>query len=98
MAERQEPRVRLSVPDHIGIVVKDLDQAIGYYGSLFGWGPFQVQEVDMKGLTFRGQPGSGRFKVAYARSGSIVIEVFQGLEGEKKVNTVGMGDAIIANL
>jgi len=82
MAERQEPRLRLPSPNHIGIVVKDMDQAIRYYSSLFGWGPFQVQEADMKMLTFRGRPGSGRFKIAYGPSDSIVIELFQVLEGE----------------
>ena len=84
MTERQEPRVKLPPPSHLGIVVKDMDQAMEYYGSIFGWGPFQVQEVDMKILpfTFRGQPGSGRFKVATARLGSMVIELFQDLEGE----------------
>ena len=85
MAEqRQEPRVKLPLPNHLGIVVKDMNQAIEYYSSIFGWGPFQVQEVDMKmfKLTFRGQPGSGRFKVAVGRSGSMVIELFQVLEGE----------------
>jgi len=82
MAERQEPRLRLTSPNHIGIVVKDMDQAIGYYSSLFGWGPFRVHEGDMKMATFRGQPGSGRFKMAIGRSDSMVIELFQPLEGE----------------
>jgi methylmalonyl-CoA/ethylmalonyl-CoA epimerase len=84
MAERQEPRVKLPSPFHLGIVVKDLDQAIGYYDSLFGWGPFKVQEIDMKKFpfTFRGKPGSGRFKVAAGQSGSMLIELFQVIEGE----------------
>jgi methylmalonyl-CoA/ethylmalonyl-CoA epimerase len=84
MAERPEPRVKLPSPNHLGIVVKDIDQATEYYSSIFGWGPFQVQEVDMKmfPFTFRGQPGSGRFKVAIAQLGSIVVELFQVLEGE----------------
>ena len=83
MPEQQEPRVKLPPPNHIGIVVKDMDQAMEYYAT-FGWGPFQVYELDMKmlGFIFRGQLGSGRFKVAIAWSGSMVIELFQILEGE----------------
>jgi methylmalonyl-CoA/ethylmalonyl-CoA epimerase len=84
MAERPEPRMKLPPPNHLGIVVKDIDQATEYYSSTFGWGPFQVQELDMKTvpLLFRGKPGSGRFKVAIARLGSMVIELFQVMEGE----------------
>ncbi|MBM4463583.1 MAG: hypothetical protein FJ012_09715, partial [Chloroflexi bacterium] len=43
MTERQEPTVRVTSPNHIGIVVKDIDQAVEYYSSMFGWGPFQIQ-------------------------------------------------------
>ena len=84
MAERQESRVKLPAPSHLGIVVKDMDQAMEYYSSTFGWGPFQVQELDMKmiPLLLRGKPGSGRFKAATAWVGSMVIELFQVLEGE----------------
>ncbi len=69
----------------MGIVVKDLDKAIPYYDTLFGWGPFQVREMDLKrfpGFIFRGKPGTGRFKVGMGRSGSMIIELFQPLEGE----------------
>ena len=85
MAEREKRRARLPAPSHMGIVVKDLDEAIRYYDTLFGWGPFQVREMDLKrfpGFVFRGQPGTGRFKVAIGRSGPMVIELFQPLEGE----------------
>jgi len=84
MTERQEPTVRVTSPNHIGIVVKDIDQAVEYYSSMFGWGPFQIQELDMKMVPFifRGKPGSGRFKVAITRLGSLVVELFQALEGE----------------
>jgi methylmalonyl-CoA/ethylmalonyl-CoA epimerase len=84
MAKQKESRVKLPAPNHLGIVVKDMDQAMEYYSSTFGWGPFEVQEVDMKmfPFTFRGQPGSGRFKVAIARLGSMVVELFQVLEGD----------------
>lgn len=85
MTEREKPRVRLPAPSHMGIVVKDLDEAIRYYDTLFGWGPFQVRATDLKrfpGFIFRGQPATGRFKVAIAQSGPMVIELFQPLEGE----------------
>ncbi len=85
MTEVREPRVRLPAPSHMGIVVKDLEQAVPYYESLFGWGPFRARTMDLKrfpGFFFRGQPAACRFRVAIGQSGSMVVELFQPLEGE----------------
>ena len=82
MTEQQQPRVKLPPVQQIGIVVKDMDRAIEYYSSNFGWGPFQIQEVKMKGFTYRGEAGSCRLKMAIAQSGPIEIELIQVLEGE----------------
>ncbi len=49
MANQQEPIVKLPPVEQIGIVVKDMDQAIDYYSSTFGWGPFHVMDLEMKG-------------------------------------------------
>ena len=78
----QEPRVKLPPVDQIGIVVKDIDRAIEYYSSTFGWGPFRVQESEIKGFTHRGKKGNCRLKIAFARSGPVEIELIQVLEGE----------------
>ncbi|MCX5999243.1 MAG: VOC family protein [Chloroflexi bacterium] len=80
----EKPRFKLPPPHHIGIVVDDMERAIRYYGSVFGWGPFQVREVDMGvlHLTWRGQPARGRFKAAVGQSGPMAIELFQVLEGQ----------------
>ena len=85
MTTAEEARVNLPSPSHMGIVVKNVDEAVHYYTTLFGWGPFQVREVDTKeyrDFFFRGKPATGRFKVAIGRNGSMVVELFQALEGE----------------
>ena len=82
MAKRPVPRVKLPQLDQICIVVKDLDRAVQYYSSVFGWGPFQVVEYETKGMTYRGQKGDCRLKLAFAQSGSVEIELIQVLEGE----------------
>ncbi|GAF80790.1 unnamed protein product [marine sediment metagenome] len=82
MAKKQEPRVKLPPVEQVGIVVKDMERAMEYYSSTFGWGPFQVMELEMKGATYRGQPCDCRLKLAFARSGPIEIELIQVLEGE----------------
>ena len=82
MAKQQEPRVKLPPVEQIGFVVKDIDKAIEFYSSVFGWGPFRVYESEMKGFTYRGQKGDCRLKTAFAKSGPIEIELIQVLEGE----------------
>jgi methylmalonyl-CoA/ethylmalonyl-CoA epimerase len=78
----QEPAVRLPPVEQIGIVVRDADQAAEYFTSTFGWGPFKISEVEMKGFTYGGRTGDCRLKMAFARSGDVEIELIQVLEGE----------------
>jgi 4-hydroxyphenylpyruvate dioxygenase-like putative hemolysin len=82
MTEQQESRVKLPPVDQIGIVVKDMDRAIEYYQSTFGWGPFSVMELELKGFTYRGKTGDCRLKLAMGKSGPMEIELIQVLEGE----------------
>lgn len=82
MAKQKEPTVELPPVEQIGIVVKDTDQAMDYYSATFGWGPFNVMELEMKGATYRGQKCDCKLKLAFARSGPIEIELIEVLEGE----------------
>ncbi len=74
--------IELPPVQQVGFVVKDVDKAVEYYSATFGWGPFRVQEYDLKGYTFRGKTGDCRLKVAFAQSGPIEIEFIEVLEGE----------------
>jgi len=67
---------------HIGIVVKDLDAAMDYYGSVFGLGPFQTETYELKPFIYKGEPANARVRAAIAYSGSVFIELVQVLEGE----------------
>jgi methylmalonyl-CoA/ethylmalonyl-CoA epimerase len=78
----KEPAVRLPPVEQIGIVVRDADQAAKFFASTFGWGPFKISEVEMKGFTHGDQTGDCRLKMAFARSGDVEIELIEVLEGE----------------
>ncbi|MDM8000075.1 MAG: VOC family protein [Dehalococcoidia bacterium] len=78
----KEPAVRLPPVEQIGIVVSDVDQAVKYFTSAFGWGPFKVSESQLKGVSYEGRTGDCRLKMAFAKSGNIEIELIQVLEGE----------------
>lgn len=82
MAKEQEPRVKLPPVDQIGIVVEDVDKAVEFYSSVFGWGPFEIREFDNRGFIYRGRPVDCRLKMGFVRSGSVEIELIQVLEGE----------------
>lgn len=82
MAEPKKPRVQLPPVQQLGFVVKDVDKAVEYYSSVFGWGPFDIFELSLKGFTYRGKQGDSRLKIAMAQQGAIQIELIEVLEGE----------------
>ena len=82
MAEQKAPRVKLPPVEQIGIVVEDMDKAIEYYSSVFGWGPFEVRDFGSMPYTYRGQVSNAHLKLAFAKSGPLEIELIQVLEGE----------------
>jgi len=79
---KREPKIKLPPLEQIGIVVKDIDKAIEYYTTIFGWGPFEIRDLNLDGYTYRGKKGSCRLKLALYKSGSVEIELIQVLEGE----------------
>lgn len=74
--------INLPPPDQIGIVVKDVDAAVDYYSSTFGWGPFHTLEMPLEGFTYKGKSGNCRLKLAFAQSGPLEIELLEVLEGD----------------
>ena len=74
--------MKLPPVEQIGIVVRNVEQSAKVYGSVFGWGPFQISEVDLKGCLYRGRPTDCRLKMATAQSGPLEIELIEVLDGE----------------
>lgn len=68
-------------PDHIGIVVRDLDKAVAYYESI-GIGPFIPRKMTTpEEMSVYGKP-TPKFmvKIAFASVGPINIELVQPVE------------------
>jgi methylmalonyl-CoA/ethylmalonyl-CoA epimerase len=66
------------------VVVRDVDKAVRHFEELLGIGPFAVYTVDssdMPGVTYRGEPGDYRVKVAMTRVGGGVIELIENQRG-----------------
>ncbi len=81
MSEQNEPLVRLKPVDQFGIVVKDLDKAVQFYSSIFGWGPFKTMEFEMD-IGYKGKDWSIRQRTAHGKTGDVEIELIQVLRGE----------------
>src|SRR3990172_751686 len=81
MSEQKEPLVRLKPPEQIGIVVKDLDRAMEFYSSNFGWGPFRTSEFEMD-IDYKGKDWKIRQRIAHAQCGAVEIELYHVLQGE----------------
>lgn len=82
MAKQQRPRVKLPPVEQIGIVVKDIEKTADYYTSTFGIGPFQIQDIALDDVMLYGRSVKTKFKIAFAHSGQVEIELIQPVEGD----------------
>ena len=64
----------------IAVVVKDIDQAIGYYQSL-GIGPFKAVPMQLTDRWFRGEPAEFKSKAMIAKLGAVGFELIQPVVG-----------------
>ena len=70
----------------VGVVVRDLDRALEGLTKIFGIGPFGTIEWPPEGRTleryYHGQPGNFTARMAFAKLGSVELELIQPLKGE----------------
>jgi catechol 2,3-dioxygenase-like lactoylglutathione lyase family enzyme len=66
--------------DQVGYVVRNLEESLPFYEGLFG--PFDVGEVPMEDVLYRGDRIDCKLKIATNNDGPIEIELIQVLEGE----------------
>jgi len=97
MAEAAGQSAGFAMPgvDQVGIVVRNLDQAIEMYSSIWGIGPWDVQNVEFGDVTVRGKPASLKARIGFAQLGPVQIELIQPLEGrsiyDEHLETKGEG-------
>jgi hypothetical protein len=73
-------RFGLGVPDQISIPVADVDEAAARYAQVFG--AFDVFEVSMPDITFRGRSSEVSLKLGFAHCGPWEIELVEVLSGD----------------
>ena len=82
MSQGKNQPIKLPPVEQVGIVVRDMDQSIEFYSTVFGCGPFKEMEYSLEGVLYRGKPSDCKMKLAMAQSGPVEIELIQVLEGE----------------
>ncbi len=66
----------------VAIVVKSIDETVKFYTEVFGIGPFEIREVHFPHATYYGQKGGYRGKRAYAKLGSVTLELIELIDGK----------------
>ncbi len=81
---------KLGLPaiSQIGVVVRNMQKAVGYYSERFGIGPFTVYDSVPDKYWFRGKPSYMKLRQGKAILGGIELELIQPLEGESPFHEV----------
>lgn len=66
--------------DQLGLVVRNLDQAVALYDPLFG--PFHRIDGSVPACQFRGRIADVGLQIAFGRSGNLEIELIEWTSGE----------------
>ena len=72
----------LPAPAQIGVVVKNLDNAMNHYSQVFGVGPFQVIEFAPAQHWLKGKPTPIRLNIGIAQWGNLQLELIEVVEGD----------------
>jgi len=75
---------QVTAVNQVGFVVRDIDKAMEAYWRV-GVGPWRVYTYGaplVKNITYRGRPGTWRFRIALASVGGFSLELIQPLSGE----------------
>ena len=82
---RPNPAAEIIPPSslcQIGIVVRSIDETIKYYKEVFGFGPFEIREVDYPTATYYGETAGYRGKRAFFQMGPIQMELIELKDGK----------------
>lgn len=78
-------KVKLKTIDQVCVVVKDVQKAVEQYWKIFGIGPWSIYIVtppELTDTTVRGESKVFSMKLAFAKVGSMMLELIQPLEGD----------------
>lgn len=72
----------LPPPAQVGVVVRNLNEAIGYYSGTFGLGPFQKIEFAPAQHWVKGKPTPIVLNIGMCQWGPLQLELIEPVEGD----------------
>jgi catechol 2,3-dioxygenase-like lactoylglutathione lyase family enzyme len=66
----------------LGIVVKNIDETVKYFGEVFGIGPFEIIQVNYTDATYHGEKVGYCGKRAFGKMGPLQIELIELIDGK----------------
>jgi len=82
MQNSNDEKLLLKEINQVCVVVKDLKKSMEYYWSTFGIGPFTIYTYEppfVSDMKIRGEPKEYSMKIAFAKMGTIQLELIQPL-------------------
>jgi methylmalonyl-CoA/ethylmalonyl-CoA epimerase len=79
---REDSGISLTRVRQVGVVVRNVDEAVEYYSSNFGVSPFRTVIRERRSVIVHGKPVDYKVKLAFADLGQIQLELIEVLEGE----------------
>src|SRR4030042_7215131 len=80
--EREDELFEPSRFCQVGVVVKSIDETIKYYEKVFGFGPFEIRQVDYPNATYYGEIAGYRGKRAFFYLGPLQTELIELRDGK----------------
>lgn len=75
-------QIGLPPPSQIGVVVRDVEKASGFFSSLLGVGPFTIYEFVPEKHWYLEEPSYVKLKMGKTMWGPLELELLQPLEGK----------------
>ncbi|MEM3421407.1 MAG: VOC family protein [Candidatus Hadarchaeum sp.] len=79
-----KPKIKVGKISQIGIVTKNVDNAVKRYWETLGIGPWKIHRYEppnLRDTKLRGVPAKYSMKIALAKVGSIELELIEPLKG-----------------
>jgi methylmalonyl-CoA/ethylmalonyl-CoA epimerase len=74
--------IKLPEINHVGLVVRNRDEALRRYQQSLGIGPFEMYDRRITNMTVRGEPAPPcTLRLGFANLGTILFEVIEPVEG-----------------
>lgn len=84
MPIRNKPKIKVGKISQIGIVTRNIDNAVKKYWETLGIGPWKIHRYeppDLRDTKLRGVPTEYSMKIALAKVGGIELELIEPLKG-----------------